>query len=457
YQIDNTRPATGKGIAYWRTNPALPRNTDPTNFSIKANFADKTTEEEKARFYRAFDLTPDVDWISLTRGMDYLKGTGSASVGLMADLSDKTPGLYIGKVAATRKSEDRLFDAPIHEFDLVLSMIKPYRITPENRGVIHAEGEIEPGFLDRIYVEVPPGITALSMNLRMLNGGQASTVSARVFDPEGVDRGGIGQVSEQRDTESHTLLRGIVPGTWEVVVNSSIRSRAPAKYDLTVTFAGMEFKTPRRFASDSDLTRAELLVPLHSTQPRSFSGTVAGRIDGFIKKEVVEVKETDRFERTVLLDNAVSTAMWTLVFDRETYALFTDCVLRVEDSETGKSLVNTGLGQRAEAVSIAVPNGQAEPKEYKLVLLPAFTQEKDYKQWQFTLVEKLTWSAPPAKLELSKPKNNRLHIRPWDWEDLQFHLPANLPTPPAGYKLDLIFDVTSEEPNELILSRHFEW
>jgi tripeptidyl-peptidase-2 len=456
YRIKNMGPAAGFGSAYWRMNPALPRATDSMSFNVEAGFADGITQEEKARFYRAFDLTPDVDWLSLTRPMEYLKGGSSFSVGVMADLSGKEPGLYTGKIMATRKSEDRLFDAPINSFVLPITVIVPHRVTPENRGSIQVSGEVAPGYVERVFVEVPPGTTALSLDLRMLEGGQASSVSARVYDPEGVDRGGVGRVTERGKTENHSSLRGIVPGTWEVVVNSSIRSRLSAKYDLKVTLSGVDFDEPVPFAGEAGTTRKDLLLPIRCTQARNFSGTVAARIDGFKKREVVEVEDTDRFERLIELDNGTATATWTIEFDRETYALFTDCVLRIEDGETGEALRNTGLGQRSTTVSITVPKGQVEPKAYKLILMPAFTKKEDYKQWRFVLTEKLALSSGPLELDPVAPKNARVQLDPWDWANLHFRLPATLPVVPDGYAMNMVLEASSGSPVEVVHRKNFE-
>ena len=87
---------------------------------------------------------------------------------------------------ATRKSEESLVGGPIREFDIVMSMLVPHRVSPENRGRFHAAGEVEPGCFDRVYAEVPAGIHAITMELRMIEGGGSSWVSASLFDPDGV-------------------------------------------------------------------------------------------------------------------------------------------------------------------------------------------------------------------------------------------------------------------------------
>jgi hypothetical protein len=439
--------------------PALPRNTGVQGFQIDAGFSESISDEDKAQFYRAFDLTPDVDWLSLTKPMIYLKGEVQANVGLMADLTGKEPGLYTGKVRATRKSKDQVVGAPVHEFDLVYSALIPHRVTPENRGHIQTAGKVEPGCVDRIFVEVPPGIKAVDLTLRLLEGGRASWVSASLFDPEGVHRGGAGPVSEQGSTESSRILANqhVVPGTWEIVVNSSIRSRVLASYDLSVTLSGVGFGEPVAFTSSvGNTTRQRLLVPLQSNQPTTFTGTVSGALQGFVKSEVVEVNDEEKFTRSIWLDNTTATATWNLDFDRETYALFTDCVLRLEDAETDKVIRNSALSQRHGTVTLSVPKNQKEPKEYRLVLLPAFTLKADSQQWHFVLTEKLKWSSGPLKFEMVDPKSGRLTLNPWDWINCEFRLPPQVPAVPEGYRLDAVLEATSTREGRLRFEKQLQ-
>ncbi|MFH1998707.1 MAG: S8 family serine peptidase [Planctomycetota bacterium] len=455
YKIKYTGSASGFGAAYWRVNPGLPRKTSPLEFTIEPGFADSMNAETKARFYRAFDLTPDQDWLSLTRPMVYIKGDVPAQVGVMVDLEGKAPGLYTGKIKATRKSEDRVAGAPLHEFDLVVNVTVPYRTTPENRGIIRANGDLEPGLIDRIFVEVPHGITSMAADLRLINGNQAAYLNANLYDPEGVERGGVSTVSEQGQTENHNRIRQVVPGTWEIIISSSIRSRAKADYDLELTLCGLDLGEPIAFADREDTTRNEMLIRARCTQARRFSGNVSAVLNGYVKQERIEVKDADRFSRTIRLDNATGKAQWTIDFDRETYALFTDCVIRVEDVETGDALRNMGIGQRSGTIAITVPNTQKEPKEYRLVLLPAFSLKEDSKQWGFTLTENLTFASGPLKLETISPNNGKISISPWDWMDLSLRMPAGMPAVPEGYDLEMVVEVAENRSKETILQKSY--
>jgi len=412
------------------------------DFNVKPNFKSGVTDEAKARFYRGFDLKPQVDWLSLTKPLIYIKGDSSASVGVMADVTGKAPGLYAGKVSAFRKSPQTINGAPIHEFDLVVTVCVPDRTTPENRGVIEIAGKVEPGFVDRRYIEIPADTTCITSDFRMIEGGNASTLSGVLVDPDGIERGRIGVVSEARSTEANTSLNGsmVVPGVWEVVVSNSMRSRVEASYDLKITLSGCDLGKEKYYARENPHLRGKVQIPLRNTQARQLVGTMTAKLDGFRKREVVEVHDSGEYERTFKLDNTVGLAGWILEFDRETYALFTDCVFRLEEVKSGRVLQNMGLGQRSDQMVYNIPSNLKEGMEYRMRLIPAFSLKKDYKKWSFTLLEVRNLRTP-INVEVSAPTKGRINLSPWDWTNVELNLPDTMPKAPAGWYINCVVDI----------------
>lgn len=436
YRVINRGPAQGYEAVYWRYTPALPRKTDVMQLVLAPEFVKGVSAEAKARFYRAFDLVPDSDWITLTKPMAYLKGPQPTMLGIMVDVEGKAPGLYCGKVQAFRKNSDAKTRVP--DFVIPVSVLVPHRTNATNRGRFHAAGKVGPGLFERVFFEVPAGVQAVTLKLRMLEGGKASQLSAALFDPDGMARGGVGPVTESGDhTEAARTISGahVVPGTWEVVVNSSIRSQAVASWDLGIKLSGVTIGEVIPFAAGAATTRPRVVIPVRCTQPGSFRGTLKARLDRFVKEEVVEVEKSDEFSRVVRLDDTTTTARWTITFDRATYALQTDCVLQVIDLKTGKTIRNTALGNRSESVSVTLPKKAKEPVSYKLTLRPAFTVAKDKQRWSFLLTEELMWSAPAAVFEPIAPKGGQVSLMPNSRQNVVFRLPATLPTAPAGYRL----------------------
>jgi len=458
YRIVNRGPAPGQATAYWRMSPYLPTKHQMMNFQLMSGFNKEMKKEQEARFYRAFDLKPDVDWLSTNKDVAYLKGGGSASIGIMADVEGKGPGCYTGCVKAFRKGATLPGGEEILEFAIPVTVIVPHRTTPENHGTMLVRGEVDPGFVDRVFVEVPAGITAISAEVRVLDGGgEGSSVSTSVYNPEGV---GVGRLSARGEgsREGSWSLTGkrVFSGTWEFIVSSSMRSPERATYDLVVSLHGLDVGAPD-LAFGGPTTRKRVLVPVRCTQAVPFKGNLEARLEGLVRKEVIEVEETDRFERIVTIDNSTSTASWSIEFDRETYALFTDCVLRLEDPESGATLYNGGLGQRHGRAAVTVPKDQATPKKYRLVLLPAFTKKADSKKWRFVLTEQLKWRSGAVALEPVAPKAGRLSLNPHDWTTVEFLLGASVPTPPAGYAVDGILEAKSSGSEGTIVQKRFMW
>jgi len=457
YRVTNRGPVPGQGVAYWRTSPYVPSLGKMMNFRIEGRFPEKIEDEAKARFYRAFDLEPDVDWLSLNKPLIYLKGSASSSLGIMADLEGRAPGLYTGRVIATRRSDDRVLGKPVPEFVIPVTALIPHRVDGKNHGRMRMTGAVEPGFLQRHYVEVPAGITSITTEVRILDGGESARLSVSLVDPEGVGRGFTGASSGgERDGRSVLSGRGVVPGTWEWVVSSSIRSREPASYDLVVTLHGLDVGATDLTFGDAPVQR-RLLVPVRCTQAAPFRGSMTCKLDSFGKKDVVEVRDEGEFTRTVTIDSSVSEIRWTVDFDRETYALFTDCVLRIEDVETGKTLRNSALSQRSAAVSYRVPDNLKQPKEYRLALIPAFTHEKDSKHWRFVLTESRTWRGGAINLEPVAPKKGRLSLVPWESVWTEFLLSKPLPASLEGFQVQGVLEIKSDSGNDTIVRKRWSW
>jgi hypothetical protein len=239
------------------------------------------------------------------------------------------------------------------------------------------------------------------------------------------------------------------------VVSASTRAPSRTSFDVVLTAPGLELGKPlTHAASATGLPRAHF--PVRCMQAVPFNGTVSGKLDGYLKKDVVTMNDTDVFSRSVKLDKSTSTATWKVEFDRETYALFTDVVLRIEDVETGKTLRNSALGQRDTQISITVPKDQSTPKEYRLVMIPAFTLEADMKEWSFMLTEHLAWSAGPIALEPVNPSKGSLNLMPWDWANVEFAVSKPAPGAPADYTVSGLLEA-KESGGGTINRVRFDW
>jgi len=232
----------------------------------------------------------------------------------------------------------------------------------------------------------------------------------------------------------------VVPGVWEVVVSNSMRSRVEASYDLKITLSGCDLGKEKYYARENPHLRGKVQIPLRNTQARQLVGTMTAKLDGFRKREVVEVHDSGEYERTFKLDNTVGLAGWILEFDRETYALFTDCVFRLEEVKSGRVLQNMGLGQRSDQMVYNIPSNLKEGMEYRMRLIPAFSLKKDYKKWSFTLLEVRNLRTP-INVEVSAPTKGRINLSPWDWTNVELNLPDTMPKAPAGWYINCVVDI----------------
>lgn len=435
YRISNATPA-GVDTVYCRTSPGLPAAAHPMNLSILPGFAAAMTQEAKARFYRALRLTPGADWIGLTKSLIYFKGGISPTVGISVNLAGKKPGIYTGLVTAQRAQLDTLCGKPLQEFAIPVCAIVPHRVTRANRGRIRTEGQVPPNLWKRVFLEVPAGTVALAMSLRLTDTPSRTALSAAVFDPEGFRRGGIGAVSAEGERQrKSTLSTGapLKPGVWEVVISSRPGSTDTACYEFTAMPCGGAFGTAVAHAGEGPVPSRLHRIPLSSTQAAPLSVSVSGRVEGFSRERIMTVSGKDTFTRTVHVDNTLSDIAWAIAFDPATYALFTDCVLRIEDARTGKTLRNSALDGKTGSVTFGIASSQSKPKAIRLVLKPAFTLAKDTGTWRFRLSESRRLRHSPGPLTIIAPHQNRLTLQPGHTAEIDFQLPGSLPEAPAGY------------------------
>ncbi len=438
YRISLRGAGAGINTVYWRQSPRMPKKNRAITVTVAPEFAGAMTAEKKARFYRALTLKTDAEWLELTKPLIYFKGGGASRFGIKIDLSGRQPGLYTSSVSAYKNPCGTLDGRPVCEFSIPVTVIVPHRMTCENGGAIEVKGEVFPASSRRIFFELPAAATTLGLKLQLLDSNAVASLNATLFNPHGVRRGGTSSVSFSSGLEAENTISGLelVPGVWEVTVNSSpADSKDIAAFALTATPYGAAFGEPVFFERPSPTTRKRCIIALRNTQAMPFDAQVSGRADAFTRENVVTVTDSDTFTRTVTVDDTATQITWNFTFKRQTYALFTDCVVRIEDAKTGKAIRNQALNRVTGGVSCSVPQGQTEPKTYRFVLKPAFSLEKDTKKWSFILSEALTVRSPETNFELITPSNGRVRLEGGEKEYIEFRLPGALPAAPDGYRL----------------------
>lgn len=193
-------------------------------------------------------------WASFPGPMPYPGGQG-LYLPVAYRLPDR-PGLYDALV--------RLHGGEGPPLGVLQAFVRPHRL---EGGHLEVEGAVAPGQVERVFVEVPPGITRLAFRVEGVGEGAASTavdgpgpegvaqeagsLSAWVFAPGGArvrdSAGDVGRLIGGRQLPAWTVsVPSPAPGVWEVDLSFSTLSPAAAAGDpmgfrVTVTAEGVRW------------------------------------------------------------------------------------------------------------------------------------------------------------------------------------------------------------------------
>jgi hypothetical protein len=337
------------------------------------------------KFYRAFRLESDVDWIRIDRKDTYINGPSERSIFLSYD-ADKLdmPGVHVGRVIAEAKDTGRGGDAAF-EFELVVTIVVPHRFDTSGETILKFDGQaLDPGAFQRSFFRVPAGATSMTVSYEVPDGEQGD-VRLVVHDPDGRRhlRAGYADHAEQPQRSYTISGHDLVPGVWEVDFRAAYAMAAQSSFDYQVAIAGLRSDpaavTAMKFKKPGVDPSFDLEVTPVFDQP--FRGHAHGEIDRWYRDREVEVEGTT-WDYDFNVDDAIRLVEFTITTDPELYGQFTDCAVNIVDAD-GEFVVQSGLGQRSDTLRLRTP----APGNYTLRVVGGFTHEEQAESWSFQLEE----------------------------------------------------------------------
>lgn len=430
YDISTVSPVydTQSGpAAYWRFGTYFPTRNDKQRFYISAVFADKMTPEEQHNFYRAFRLKAQQPWIKINKSSTYIKGSNAAVVDVYFDPSKvKAPGLYSGKVIAYRKADTFKGKTNINkEFELLCSIIKPI-VFDEAKGFQWKSGALKltKGEVRRIFFEIPRKASAAAITLSALPSRYAD-IRAYLFDPEGRETNHFVHL-RSKDQKFRTIrldTHEMGSGTWELDVYADFRNTQKSTFKVNIAFTALDIvpsTIDRVYYENGSKPRGTVKVT------NRFDKKVSCRIGGVMKgiRKVKQINsDSDMYEYSFSVSDAVEKVEFELELDKETFNLFTDFAINVKNY-AGKVLLADGLTYRKQKMVFVPPSSG----DYILELIPAFAT-KDAGAWQATLTEsQLFFKQTPVSGGIED-------FYPTVSKEIDFRMDGTLPVAPDGFTL----------------------
>jgi tripeptidyl-peptidase II len=432
YTVRTEAPAQPDGeapAAYWRAGGYFPAAPEQQEFRITPRFAKQATDDTRNKFYRAFRLNSDVDWIRVDRSDTYVKGPDERAINLSYDATKlKQPGVYVGTVRGSAKDAGRS-GAAAHEFELVVTIVVPETFDASSK--LEWNGRrLDPGAFERFFFRVPAYATSFTTTLEIPRG-KAGEVRFVLHDPTGRRITRSGFASSVNTAEQTYTVSGedLVPGIWEVDVRGDFAFAARATYDLAVELdALMPAATVidhMSFASPGKAPQLELQVT--PIGPSVFRGRAAGEIDHWFRERTVKVTESSRHEISFQVDAEMSAVEFDVELTAGAYNLVTDFAINIADP-SGHFVVQAGLDQRDTTLRLAKPS----PGKYTLQIEAAFVHAEAAESWHFALRERF-YLAGPVALKGTARDASTLRLVPDVPVTLQFEAAGKPPIAPDGF------------------------
>ncbi|HEX7879747.1 MAG TPA: S8 family serine peptidase [Candidatus Eisenbacteria bacterium] len=388
-EVTNPGYPSGKGpAAFWRNSGWFPAPPRETTVTLTPQFADAATPDARAAMLTDFDLEADASWIRLDRGSIHLKGDGTSTFDIEYDPAAlKSPGLYTGRVRGFPRG---MGGARIAAFEAWQTVIIPWRFDGTDGTRTWSGKGMEPGGIERIFIEVPSGASALSLSLEAEEspGGQCRVV---LFDPEGHSHGTFAGWADPANGATHEQIlsgKDLVAGTWEAIVGAASANRRDAAWKLEARLSQLECRpdTLARFAMPpGEATTAKATVVNRSD--RLFAGRAEGSIQGWRRERTIHVVDDDTYEMPFTLPPDIDQVTFEASFEESLYQKTSDIVIGILD-KNGVALNRTSFDVLSGSITFANPaKGGGESGSYRLELRPGFVHAASADDWSFRLVE----------------------------------------------------------------------
>jgi tripeptidyl-peptidase II len=379
YRVTSTAPNMPDGKApnlYLRDGSFLTGN-EKFNFTIKRN-----NFQDVDKFYRVYNIKCDEDWLIPVQKKTYIRNNQPAVVTVKFDKSKmKEPGLYSGKIKAYRNDKSKF-----PEFEMLATVVIPYNFSLENNyEMIWADRKVETGMVDRYFINLPPGQTALNISLSR-NHNEYSMTRYQLFDPNGVK---IKTSPVLYSVDNEKVVEGsyynLEPGIYEVDVEGYFRAEGVSQYNLGIKFNGINRLDNKIISSEEN--NIEVINSFNSVDRYALNG----KVYGYENTDEVKLQGSEHYKYQFTFKPGESSKTFILNLSKENFNKVTDFAILILDKD-GIAVSKTGLSYKKGSVSVR-NNSDNENDTYTLELIPAFTHESGEMTIELTEKTKFTNSS----------------------------------------------------------------
>ena len=398
---------------------------------IEPIFLTSSKESERTNFFEDLSLRSNAKWIDLDRTKVGVRGEGAAHINLrLKPKALQKPGLHEGLITATPRG------TKLAALDIPVVIVTPRRFDTASSRTQTWKGSLAPGGIHRTFVEVPPGATA--MNIEMSIPKDAfGLVYLNLYDPEGRSHhSSQRRASSQDNTKARVVVSGesLMPGVWEIVPYATFRNQGPSAFEVQTRFVGLDVpEGVDYFVPDGGGLEASLTVTNRFERP--IRGDIEAHAIGWTREEIYEV-EGPKYDTEVVLPAGTRGAHLAFEISADDYNLFTDIAVNVIDSG-GQVVAQSGFGGRFLDLSFSGAAGS-----YSVEILGGTADPDATPNWTIELRETQRLSAPVG-LEVTGPEGASPTLYPGVQIPLDIATERSLPERPDGF--DVMVELKLED------------
>ena len=362
----------------------------------RQSFTISRASETSADFFRAFTLESTAPWLKTVQSTVYLRNNASAQVDVLYDREKmREPGIYSARVVARRASNRESASEEV-EFELLNTVIVPWRFSPENDYTVSIPTRhLEAGLTQRFYFAVPPGASALEFTLGVPKGSR-SNVGGTIIDRNGYKAGYLPRVrgSERDRATSLVASSTLGDGVIEVVVHSDVFEGGGGASDFSLDVrAVMVDITPEVIARAKGRT---LDLSIINGGSRMIEGSFTQTVKGY-GRTVRDTMKADTFSMPLVIRKGDGALWISPSFTPEGYLHATDITARIVDAE-GNVQADESFNQ--PSVWLFLPNFErtADSTKFRLEIIYGDAGGGAFPKLPISIVENHVRPSEPSPL-----------------------------------------------------------
>ena len=361
YSISSMSPNSPneRAPSLYLRNGSFLRDEDTFTYNIRRGGFQKND-----KFYRAFNIVSDSDWLIPIQKKTYLRNDQATFVNVKFDKSKmQEPGLYTARLTAFR---DDISRNP--EFDMLATVVIPHHFSFENNySKSWNSVKVEQGLINRYFIELPAGQTGMNVMLSASNN-EYARVRYFLFDPNGIKLETSPAVHTlENKNEIEASYFNLEPGVYEIIVDGIFLAKDISTYDLTVQFFGIN----RLDNKIVDANNNQIEVVNLFNQPSNYN--LKGQMLGYEINHKVTISGSEKFTMPFVLRKGEASKEFKLEMSKVDFSKLTDFSLLIYDTE-GVVVNSDALSFRNGSVSIK-NNSDADSTDYVFEIVPGFAHE----------------------------------------------------------------------------------